>query len=76
MKAACDLNDVMTFAIEVARRRPIHGDAEKRGEWKPALGRATCARSGQAPRYAAFTCGLFSSSMPGPVMVTRPWSST
>ena len=72
MKAACDLNDVMTFAIEVARRRPIDGDAEKRGEWKPALG----ACSGQAPRYAAFTCGLCSSSMPGPVMVTRPWSST
>ena len=30
MKAACDLNDVMTFAMEVARSRPIDGDAEKR----------------------------------------------
>ena len=38
--------------------------------------RLTRALAGQAPRYAVLTSGLCSSSMPGPVIVTRPWSST
>ena len=65
---------VVEVPLSAASNLKAHEGLESK--WRPDGWQASRRGGNQAPRYAAFTCGFSSSSLPVPVNTRRPCSIT